>query len=439
MLAVWQHHLAAYRGDVLRTALWTLRQPRYMALAAFMLLVAMACSGAGTWQVFRYQQKVHENEVLTANAHAAAVPLTTSLVPMVGDGPAPGRYAIGYRTVRVTGTYLDRAPQYLRNQTQDGNNGFYVLSPLHTGSGVLLVVRGFVGDRGDSTVPATAPAPPAGRVTLTGRLSSADTASDAADALPNHELESINPAEQSARLGLPAYAAYLTLDAHQPGTAGIKAIPGPDLSNPAGGAYSWQNLAYVFQWYLFALLALAAPFVVARSEIRDARRRYLGVDVGDIEFDQPPELGGPAPPELPPAQPDGQLVRRPDATLATLGEQATVRWERANKLADRYGRSLGPGVTPEDLPELRHPAATPAAGPGSTYRSSDDVYRAGYNDYLWELALADAADEADGAGRSAGERRARDRNPQLPAPDPATQAPTTIRDTAPPRPDESGS
>ena len=56
----------------------------------------------------------------------------------------------------------------------------------------------------------------------------------------------------------------------QPGTAGLIQIPAPDLSNPAGGAIEPQHLAYVIQWFLFAALALAAPFVMARAETRRA-------------------------------------------------------------------------------------------------------------------------------------------------------------------------
>jgi hypothetical protein len=74
----------------------------------------------------------------------------------------------------------------------------------------------------------------------------------------------------------------------------------PDLSNPAGGALEPQHFAYIVQWYLFAALALAAPFAMARAERRERRPAE--------EFDAVPS------PELTP-------------------EQA-----RQAKLADRYGR-----------------------------------------------------------------------------------------------------
>ena len=89
--------------------------------------------------------------------------------------------------------------------------------------------------------------------------------------------------------------AYLTLSGRQAGNAGLTVLPAPDLSNPAGGAVEPQHLAYIVQWYLFALLALAAPFAVARSEVREARRTYLGIDPDAGDFGA--ELG-PCPPAL---------------------------------------------------------------------------------------------------------------------------------------------
>jgi hypothetical protein len=98
----------------------------------------------------------------------------------------------------------------------------------------------------------------------------------------------------------------------QPGTSGLTAIPAPDLSNPAGGAVEPQHLAYIIQWYLFALLALAAPIAIVRAETRHVDER---------DFDERDVDVRPAP------------VVEP--------EPRTAEQERAAKLADRYGRAVG--------------------------------------------------------------------------------------------------
>ena len=82
-------------------------------------------------------------------------------------------------------------------------------------------------------------------------------------------------------------------------------MPDPDLSNPAGGAVEPQHLAYVIQWFLFALLALAAPLVMARTDSRRPDHEDANAARGFEEFAQP----------APPPADD----------------------ERAARLADRYG------------------------------------------------------------------------------------------------------
>jgi hypothetical protein len=239
-------------------------------------------------------------------------------------------------------------------------------------------------------------------VTVTGRLQTPDSGSDDANRLPGHEVQTINPAEQASSLGSPVYDAYLILKAHQPGTAGLRAVPEPDLSNPAGGAAEWQHLAYVIQWFIFALLALAAPFALARHEVREARQRFLGIDTGEEQFDQLDEPDGRL--ALPAgAGPDGAdsadgvVAVRANGELARPGPSAE-QWQRAAQLADRYGRSLGrehpaPPATapPRRIRPRRAPAepVRPAASSATTPHRSADEFHGAYNDYLWELAMAD--------------------------------------------------
>jgi cytochrome oxidase assembly protein ShyY1 len=280
--------------------LTTLRQSRYLALGALMVVVAAICIAAGTWQIHRFEGKVHANDYLRANAHDPAVP-TSRLLPLVGRGPAPSQDSVEFRTVRSTGTYDAAGQTLVRSRTIGDDTGFLVVTPLRTTDGTLLVVRGFADLRPDGGVPEVA-APPTGPVSVLARAHAPETGSDDAAQLTQGQVESINPGEQATRLGGGVlFNGYAELEAHQPGTRGVRTLPSPDLSNPAGGALEPQHFAYIIQWYLFAGLALAAPFVMARAE----RKR----DRGETEqFDEITE--------------------------------ATPEQSRAAKLADRYGRAL---------------------------------------------------------------------------------------------------
>lgn len=367
---------------------WTLRQPRYATLAAIMLVLALGCIGAGTFELHRFHEKRHDNGVLKANFHSAAAPLSTALAPVTGAGEAPGALAVRYRTVTARGVYDPSGEQYLDDQSQDGHQGFLVLTPLRTPSGMLLVGRGFVASTTNGSRPADVPTAPTGTVTVQGRLQTGSGADDHLGRLPGQEITAVNPTRQASRLGLPVFQAYVTLGAGQPGTTGLDPLPAPNLSNPTGGAGELQLLSYVVQWYVFALLALIAPFVFARADAKEARRRFLGLDDDEVEFDLAagaPErravTAGDASADLSPAV-------RERAELARAG--ADAQWRHAERLADRYGRSLGPRPDADRSLRRARPLREVSAPDSSVApHRSGDTYHGTYNDYLWSLAMAD--------------------------------------------------
>jgi cytochrome oxidase assembly protein ShyY1 len=256
----------------------TLRQPRYLGLFGLMLVLASVCGTAGTWQIYRFEQKRAANHHLRADDRDVPVDIGAALGP--ATSPTSDGRAEKFRPVTATGSYLAAKQTLLRGQTVDGDVGYLVLTPLRTAHGVLLVARGFVPQTGPAeSSPSVAPAP-TGSVTVTARLQPADGRTDKFGQLPGQQVDSVNTAQQAGRIGSPVWPGYAELLAGQPGTAGLQVIPGPDLSNPAGGAEEPQHAAYVVQWYLFGLLALAAPFVMAAAE----QRR-----VEESEPDQHPE------------------------------------------------------------------------------------------------------------------------------------------------------
>jgi cytochrome oxidase assembly protein ShyY1 len=254
----------------------SLLQPRYAALSALMVIVAAVCVSAGTWQIARYEQKAHANGALRHNAHESTEPIA-DVLPIAGATTAT-RDEVEFRRVTATGSY-DRAEQAVVRRRQVGDDtGYLVLTPLRTTSGAtLLVVRGFISNDTYAATSGTVAAPPSGQVTIEGRAQPSDTTPDRAGVLPRGELDSINLADQRKRSTVQFYYGYAELADGQPGTSGLTAIPAPDLSNPAGGALEPQHLAYVIQWYLFAALALAAPFAMIRAD-----RKRAPTELGEV-------------------------------------------------------------------------------------------------------------------------------------------------------------
>lgn len=242
-----------------------LRQPRYLALGMLMLLIAALCVLAGTWQVARFLEKHDANRLLRDNARSVVAPVAVALSPTGAPDAAHRAARAQYRPITATGTYLADRQLLVRGQSVEGTVVLLVLTPLRTDTATLLVVRGHV--PADGTRAPSVTAPPSGRVSVIGRAQPPDTESDHFGE-PAGQVRSINAADAATRLPGPVYDGYVELFGAAPGTQGVTAMPTPDLSNPAGGAVEPQHMAYIAQWYLFALLALAAPPVIARAESR---------------------------------------------------------------------------------------------------------------------------------------------------------------------------
>lgn len=244
----------------------TLRQPRFLALWAVAVLAAAGCVWAGVWQIHRYDWKHGSNDLLRHNNAAAVVPAADLL-----STRREASKHLQFRKVSATGRYVARDQLLVRSREVNDSPAYLVLTPLRTNAGpMLLVVRGWVPVTGSATVAPRVPGPPAGEVRLTARIYPSEPAGGATS-LPRGQIERINVPALRDRLGQPTYGGYAEL-IHESGTSRLAVLPGPDMSNPAGGAYELQHLAYVVQWFVFALIALALPVVLARIEARRDER-----------------------------------------------------------------------------------------------------------------------------------------------------------------------
>ena len=109
-------------------------KPRFGLRNLLLMLLGLAVFGSlGTWQLQRSAERRAELEAFEA-ANLTA--------------PAPGLAAVslqdGHTRVRLTGRYAADRQVLLDNMTHEGQRGYHVLTPLHTGTGVILVNRGFV-------------------------------------------------------------------------------------------------------------------------------------------------------------------------------------------------------------------------------------------------------------------------------------------------------
>lgn len=213
--------------------------------------------GLSIWQVQRLQWK--EDLIAERVARTTAEPVA---LPPAGTDLAP----LEFRRVTVTGTFDHAHELYLAARSQNGNVGFWIMTPLKLESGeTVLIERGWVPDamklpetRAQGQVP--------GLVTLNGfiRLPAVK-----AYFQPDNEPERnvwfyIDPKQMAASAGVPARTdLYVDADAApNPGGFPIGGQTRINLPN--------DHLQYAVTWALLAL-SLAGVYVMYHLKLERER------------------------------------------------------------------------------------------------------------------------------------------------------------------------
>lgn len=216
----------------------------------------------GMWQLGVAQDKGRA-EVVAAAASLPREPLSEVTAPH-----APFEADFSNRPVSVQGQY-DAAHQIVVvDRRLDGRVGSWVVTPLLTGEGTLPVLRGFV-----AGAPETAPAPPAGTVTLLGTLGPGESPQAGPD-LPGQQRRAVDLAALVNEWPGDLYNVVLLASSEtaggtsvQPAAEGLTRVPPPELPTQL----NFKNAAYAVQWWAFGLFAIWMWWKMIRAESQAAR------------------------------------------------------------------------------------------------------------------------------------------------------------------------
>ncbi|MCW7942719.1 membrane protein [Streptomyces hygroscopicus] len=243
--------------------------PRWWGINVFVLLAIPFCIFMGSWQLSRFEARVHDqrtaNEQVSAARKEAARPLQ-QLLPVDEQTSAKRATARGRYGKQLL----------VPDRELDGRRGFYVLTMLRTDGGKALpVVRGWLPGDAD---PAKASAAPTGEVTVTGALQAPESPGangvGAGGGLPAGQTAAISSASLVNLVPYDVYPAWITLDKAD---SGMKAVP---ASAPAGTGLdlkAFQNLGYTGEWFVFAGFTVFMWFRLLRREVEYARDAELGL------------------------------------------------------------------------------------------------------------------------------------------------------------------
>jgi cytochrome oxidase assembly protein ShyY1 len=224
-------------------------RPRWLLGHLVVIGLVLLMVNLGFWQLRRLDGRKEINASIRAREKAPAVDIDALLS---GNDPA----SVEYRTATATGAFDARRQVIVRTSGQSGD----VVTALVMDDGrAVLVDRGVVSAVGDRPV---APAPPAGPLTVTGRVRRSQPGSTGAvDELDRFDLSRIG-----ASLSLSVLPVYLELVSPLPsGSDQPQPVLAPQLDDG-------PHLAYAGQWFLFSAGALAGwPVLIRSSAKRHAR------------------------------------------------------------------------------------------------------------------------------------------------------------------------
>jgi surfeit locus 1 family protein len=224
-------------------------------LIALALVAMLGFVALGVWQVERRAWKLDLIARVDAGTRAAPV-----VVPGPAQWPGMDVRASEYRRVMATGNFLHDRETLVQALTERGA-GFWVLTPLRTSTGMVLINRGFVpSDRRD---PATRTAGQVdGPVTVTGLLRVSEPAGGF--------LRTNDPAGgRWYSRDVPAIAAARGIGQAAPFFIDSDATPNPG-GWPVGGLtvlrFNNNHLVYALTWFGLAGIGLAALFLLLRRK-----------------------------------------------------------------------------------------------------------------------------------------------------------------------------
>ncbi|ETK35164.1 SURF1 family cytochrome oxidase biogenesis protein [Microbispora sp. ATCC PTA-5024] len=240
--------------------------PRWIGFHLLVLALIPAFLFLGRWQWGRFEERSASSARITANLTSAPVPLDR--LDAIGGSVPESRE---YRLVTATGRFDTAREVVVRRRTQMSQVGYYVVTPLVTPQGAVLVNRGWVPAGATAEAAPAVPAPPSGEVTVTGRLRPSETEDSTGirnrPGLPPRQVLLVNTADLGRGLPYRLYGGFVELAAQRPqGGPAPDPLPAPDVGGGGG-----LNLAYAVQWWLFIGVAVAGWVLLIRREARDLR------------------------------------------------------------------------------------------------------------------------------------------------------------------------
>jgi cytochrome oxidase assembly protein ShyY1 len=234
---------------------------RWALLIAFVAVLGVAFISLGNWQLDRLAERKERNATTIANEQKPVQPYEQVFTHPITD-------ADQWQRVEARGTFDADHQLIVRYRSNRGVDGYEVVTPLRTASGVVLVDRGFIPLERGTRIPSLAPAPPAGEVTVVGHVRRNEKGRRTATTPVGNQMRLINSDAIAETLPYEIKSGYIGLLTVQPQQqGGFQPMQLPELSE---GPHFW----YAVQWFMFTTVAAAGIVVFIRGDLRARREAH---------------------------------------------------------------------------------------------------------------------------------------------------------------------
>lgn len=233
---------------------------RWALLTVFVVALAVTFINLGQWQLNRLDERRDSNAIVVEHEAAPVRPYGEFMNRVITDDDQ-------WQRVTVSGTFDPDHQLIARYRSHAGDTGYEIVTPLAADDGrTVLVDRGFGARLPGKDFPSVAPAPPAGKVTVTGYVRRDERGNANALTPAEGTVRLINSEAISAWLGRPlvnGYIGQITVEPQQ--TEGLTPVHPPELTEG-------PHLSYAMQWFTFTIIAGVGLVVLIRNDIRDRKK-----------------------------------------------------------------------------------------------------------------------------------------------------------------------
>lgn len=225
-----------------------------------------AFQALSNWQWNRLQDRQVVNAEIQAQINKDPVQITDLINDIDGSKSVPEESQ--WRTVGMTGVWLQDSQVLVRKKSLESDLGLWVVTPLQLADGTIVMInRGWTAAANSAIDSPVVASVPTGAIEVLGRLRVIpERTKPAPTDLPEGQIDRIVPTEiidGSDTLS----NAYLEMTASRPDSMSseIRALPAPEVTEGA-------HRSYAIQWIFFEIMTVIGWIILVRNEVKEQRK-----------------------------------------------------------------------------------------------------------------------------------------------------------------------